>query len=31
MNFQQMSSQLAGLALFESGHLYAGADNPQFE
>ena len=29
MYFQQMSPQLAELALFESGHLYAGADNPQ--
>ena len=29
MYFQQVVQQLANLHLFESGHLYAGADNPQ--
>lgn len=29
MYFQQISSQLAHLPLFESGHLYAGANNQQ--
>jgi predicted transcriptional regulator of viral defense system len=29
MHFQQVVQQLANLHLFESGHLYAGADNPQ--
>ena len=29
MYFQQVASKLANLHLFESGHLYAGANNPQ--
>ena len=29
MYFQKVSSELANLPVFESGHLYAGADNPQ--
>ncbi len=29
MYFQEMMPHLANLPLFESGHLYAGADNPQ--
>lgn len=29
MNFQQVAGQFADLPLFESSHLYAGADSPQ--
>ncbi len=29
MYFQKVSPNLTNLPVFESGHLYAGADNPQ--